>query len=287
MASERDYDSISPSAKALLMMKAFTNIPFAERAARLLVAPEKFDPDLSNKETGFWARVVHFEKRYWSIDQLLSDLGITNILELSSGFSFRGFSVTQQKKLYYIDTDLPDIIELKKKFLEELQKGYPPSKGKLETLPLNALKADEFKKLVDHFPKGEIAIINEGLLMYLDRKEKEVLCRIIHEILRERGGYWITADIYIQNPNASINQHLKENEKKFLEQHRVEENKFESLEAAEAFFKKMGFTVDKIAQAEPTRLSSLKYLKKSMGEDAFAGLPKRDKFQYTWRLKAV
>jgi O-methyltransferase involved in polyketide biosynthesis len=287
MPEDRNYNSISPSAQALLMMKAFTNIPFAGRAAELLVTPEKYHPDLSNKEFGFWLRVVHFENRYWSIDQLLSDLSVTNILELSSGFSFRGFTITQEKKVHYIDTDLPEIIALKTIFLQELQKDGAAPKGKLETTALNALDAAAFKNLVAHFPAGEIAIVNEGLLMYLDMDEKEKLCHTIHEILSERGGCWITADIYIRHPDAGINRHLKEKERQFLEQHRVEENKFESLEAAKKFFAKMGFAVDRIAHIDPSQLSSLKHLKKSMGAEAFEKLAGKEKIHYTWRLKVA
>jgi hypothetical protein len=41
-------------------------------------------------------------------------LPIKNILELSSGFSFRGLETTKQKGFYYIGTDLPDVIATKK-----------------------------------------------------------------------------------------------------------------------------------------------------------------------------
>ena len=57
---------------------------------------------------------MHFENRYWSIDQLLNDLTIINILEISSGYSFRSLEYTRQKAVHYIDTDLPDVIAAKK-----------------------------------------------------------------------------------------------------------------------------------------------------------------------------
>src|SRR5476651_505065 len=94
--TNRDYSTISPSAKALLLMKGLTDIPFARQAAELIMLPEKYEPDYSLKDLRFWGRVVHFESRYRSIDHLLADVPIKNILEISSGFSFRGLAAAQQ-----------------------------------------------------------------------------------------------------------------------------------------------------------------------------------------------
>ena len=134
----RDFNTISPSAKSLLLMKGHTNIPFARQAAELILYPEKFNPDFSYKNVSFWARVLHFENRYWTIDQLLADLPIKNILELSSGFSFRGLETTKKGGYHYIDTDLPDVIAVKKNIITSLTQsnsGFNEA-GKLEILPL-------------------------------------------------------------------------------------------------------------------------------------------------------
>jgi O-methyltransferase involved in polyketide biosynthesis len=284
--TERNYTSISPSARALLLMKGFTDIPFARQAAALMVAPEKYEPDFENRELGFWARVLHFENRYWSIDQLLSELPTKNILELSSGFSLRGLDMIQRKGYYYIDTDLPDVIATKKDFAAALQEKISED-STLEILPLNALDEKQFDEIITHFPEGPIAIINEGLLMYLGMEEKEKLCGIIYKALNQHGGCWITADVYVKNEKADFNLKLKmsEQEKTFFEQHNIEENKFESFEAAEAFFSRMGFIVDEIAQPDPSKLISLKYLTQSMTEEQKAKMGTMDKIQATWRLR--
>lgn len=180
MANNRDYNTISPSAKALLYLKGLTSIPFAKTAAEQMMLPDKYDSDFNIREFGFWARVVHFESRYWSIDHLLEDTEVKNVLELSSGFSFRGLaSVAAHGDVHYIDTDLPDVITTKKQLVEAIK---PELKGTLEVLPLNALDEVAFEELISHFPEGEVAIVNEGLLMYLGTSEKEKLCRIIHSI---------------------------------------------------------------------------------------------------------
>ena len=68
----RDYNAISPSAKALVLLKGLTNIPFAKETAILVSLPGTYEPDVTNTDLAFWKRVVHFEIRYWSLDQLLA-----------------------------------------------------------------------------------------------------------------------------------------------------------------------------------------------------------------------
>ena len=222
MTTNRNFDTISPSAKSLLFMKAHTTIPYAQQTAELVASPRIFTPDFEKKDFTFWARVLHFENRYLSVDQLLSDLRVTNILELSSGYSFRGLDKTRDSNCNYIDTDLPDVISTKKEIVDELRTDN--HKGVLEILPLNALDEDQFRKVVTRFPAGNIVIINEGLLMYLSATEKEVLCRIIHSILKERGGYWITADVYIKDKVGKLNLEIDGKTKHFFDKHNIEEN---------------------------------------------------------------
>jgi O-methyltransferase involved in polyketide biosynthesis len=282
--NQKDYNSISPSAKSLLLMKGHTNIPYARQTAGLIQYPKDYKPDFKNRDMTFWARTMHFENRYWSIDQLLSDLPITNILELSSGFSFRGLDITRQNQSYYIDTDLPEVITTKKEFISTLKNNNIHS-GKLELLPLNALDEKQFNEVVNRFPAGEIVILNEGLLMYLDNNEKETLLKIIHDILKERGGYWITADIYLKNKQEKLNLNIDSKTKEFFEQHRLEDNKFESFEDAEAFFGKFGFVVDREATVKRSKLSSMKYFRKCISLRQLIKMRKAGKMQNTWRLK--
>ena len=94
-------------------MKGLTTIPFAREAAQLISQGENYTPTYEDKDLLFCLRTAHFEGRYLSINQLLEGLGIKNILELSSGFSFRGLAAVEKEDVYYIDTDLPDLIETK------------------------------------------------------------------------------------------------------------------------------------------------------------------------------
>jgi len=287
MITDRDFSSISPSARWLILLKGFTSIPFARQVAELLEYPKKYIPDFEGRDFTLWAGAFHFESRYYSIDQLLKDLTIKNILELSSGFSLRSLHYSSQKDIHYIDTDLPDVILAKKEFVKSIKKDSIETRGLLELLPLNALDENNFNEIAGHFPQGEVAIVNEGLLTYLNKEEKEKLCLIIHRILMERGGYWITADIYIKNKQPKLGLKNSDIINEFKKQQNTEDNSFESFKEAKRFFNDMGFVIDKEAKIKNSEMSSFRYLIKSLTLRQFFKLFRRGKLQSTWRLKAV
>ena len=281
---DRDFSSISPSAKALAMLKGVTQIPFAFEAARLMALPEPYTPDYSLRDSTLWGRILHFEERYWSINNLLSGLGAKNILELSSGFSWRGLDAVLEGDVHYIDTDLPELIETKKHFVEQLAEGRGEIKGKLELLPLNALDENAFAAATAHFDAGELVIVNEGLLVYLDTGEKRKLCSIIHQQLKQRGGCWITGDIYVKRPE--IERNTPDDElKRFFEQHNIEQNKFENFEQAEAFFKDEGFVVERKAEVNYAQLTALPYFLESVPPELLAKFRDAGKIRESWQLR--
>jgi hypothetical protein len=287
-ATGHDYSAISPSAYALLMMKGHTHIPFAREVAALLENVSKdekmFSSDFGLGAANYWITVMHFESRYWSIDQLLEDQPYTNILELSSGFSFRGLALSRKQQVFYLDTDLEDVIAGKQRFVDALAAREPP--GHYELQPLNVLDPVAFKKIIARFPPGPIAIVNEGLLVYLDDTEKELLCQNIRDCLLTRGGCWITADIYIKRQPGDPLPAQSDASRQWHEQHKIEEKKFNNFQEAASFFHRMGFTVDKQAQPNYERLSSLKRLREAGGTSAIDYLrqPGRARLHATWRL---
>lgn len=246
--SARNFSTISPTARALLLMKSVTRIPFAHQAAQLVASQAELD-DIENQlsNLNFLRRVLHFENRYWTIEQLYRRQPTSNVLELCAGYSFRGLQHVIQAPVHYVDTDLPDVIASKRPLVAQLlqEQGFS-IRGPLHLQPLNALDEVSFWQAIDLLPDGPLTILNEGLLMYLNEAEKRQLCGIIHKILEVRGGAWITGDAYVQRdlsadppPNDEQSLQLAA----FLAYHRIEENKFASLEAAEAFFYSCGFVV--------------------------------------------
>jgi hypothetical protein len=379
----RNFATISPSAYSLLLMKGLTSIPYARQAAELLIAPTPYNPDLDNRQPLFWARLMHFENRYWSINQLMAQLPITNILEISSGFSFRGLALSQEQPIFYIDTDLPELIATKQQFVTALiatdtnaaedkaatktdantlakpklatdtnavepelaanpnaagtnavepalsaastnaagdkaaantnpvkpsvtaantaanpnpvaptpatpgaaASPNPGPAGHYSLAPLNALDTAAFDAIIDRFPPGPILILNEGLLVYLDEAEKTQLCSNIRNALQRRGGYWITADIYIQKDIDPALIDRQDHFSQFLQQHNVEEKKFRDFETAAEFFTNQGFTVDRESKTDVTKLTSWPHLLRTINPETQKKLFHSPKMHATWRLK--
>jgi len=195
---KKDYSSISPSAAFLIQLKAYTTIPYAKEAAALLEKENAGMADYIRREgvKSFFRWLVHFENRYRTIEKILSGLQAKNILEISSGYSFRGLDICRNREIHFIDTDLPELIATKQKMIEEIVAQHPsPLKGSLEFVALNVLDENNFQNIIYRFLEGPVTIINEGLLMYLDKEEKIKLCSIIHAIIKQRGGEWVTADV--------------------------------------------------------------------------------------------
>lgn len=103
--------------------------------------------------------------------------------------------------------------------------------------------------------------------------------------MEEYGGYWITADIYIKNQFEKADLKIDKDTSDFLEQHKTEENKFDSFDDAEEFFRRMGFEIEKEANVDHTKLRSLKYILNGNIQENYAAYQSFPKVQKTWRLK--
>jgi hypothetical protein len=68
------------------------------------------------------------------------------------------------------------------------------------------------------------------------------LAASVREALLERGGAWITADVYVR---SAVHLQRDEATERFLAEHRVEENKFADWEAAETYFTSCGFSIER------------------------------------------
>ena len=290
MSTKRDFTTISPSAGALLMMKALTDIPFAKDTAAMVGDLEAFTKSAREKRSRvLLGRTIHFENRYKTIDLALSEIDPRQVLELSSGFSCRGLHMALHKAVTYVDTDLPEFISNKKKLIARLiEEKQLQLKGQLYVEALNAMDETRFNEVAQLLPPGPVTIVNEGLLVYLNTAEKTQLCATIHRLLKERGGYWVTGDVYIKRDMSHLldqsQDAFDEQLTKFLEEHRIEENKFEHYEAAKDFFTRCHFTVKRRIDIDYASLSSLRLIARGVEEEEVQGWMQG---RETWVLEAT
>jgi O-methyltransferase involved in polyketide biosynthesis len=171
----RDLSTISPSAYSLLVMRAQNGLPFARTAAELLPGPDGVATQIAQLSAiaGAELRRRHFEDHYRGIDVLLAEAGATRVLELASGLSFGGLALAVREAVVYVDTDLSAMAETKAQLVAALDAGSLV--GELRVRALDALGPAAFRAVVAELPPGPVAIVNEGLLMYLDPEEKRRL----------------------------------------------------------------------------------------------------------------
>ena len=214
--------------------------------------------------------------------------GVDLVLNLAAGFDARPYRLALPSTLTWVEVDFPGVIEEKTKLLE----GETP-RCRLERITADLSDAEARRAVFSRVGAQcrKAMVLTEGLLMYLGEQEKEQLCGIIREVLKERGGVWITADIYIKRQMEQYNARMETREKNFFQRHNVEENKFDSFESAEAFFSKQGFVVEKEAVFDRAKITSLRELGKLIPWWRMLlyaiGIGKFPKIQATWQLRPV
>jgi hypothetical protein len=109
MPDQRDFSTISPSAKSLLLVKSQTSLPFARAASELLWGAEYVEQGVpgSRRDLRRRERRRHFEIRAQSLHEALHELGASRVLEIAAGLSFRGLAMASCGDVFYLDTDLP------------------------------------------------------------------------------------------------------------------------------------------------------------------------------------
>ena len=239
-----DYKKLSSTAAPVVYGRTFSDIPYSKEITQLCQV-DSLISDAYRKTNRLIAPYI--EARFKALTNLLVKSGIKNVIEVASGLSQRGLIMTENETINYIETDLPDMIRQKEQVLKELldhkNKTFP---SHLRFAELNALDEENFKAVISRFPKGSIAIGHEGFLAHLTRDERVKLACIIKGILSERGGVWITPDIFTGKQLAELLAHgqgqkVTEDVVKNTGRN-YHDNAFVDIEDAKRFFTDLGFT---------------------------------------------
>lgn len=270
--NDDDFSKISPTAKLVAYFREFTDIPFAREVSALIDAKtvtKKFCPDDMMLEDFKKFGAPGLEARYKSMISAINNLGITQVLELAAGLSFRGFVMTKNSNVTYVETDLKPMMDEKKAIIKKIPiMSDCLTRSNLFLESVNALSLTDLQKSLRHFDKTKpIAIVHEGLYQYLSRPEKEILARNIHQILSEYGGFWITPDFMIDSEASKILAHpkaraLMEQMTKTIETlttRNLGQDQFKDQRDLSEFLTRAGFTFKVAPQIDGSfELSSLK-----------------------------
>jgi O-methyltransferase involved in polyketide biosynthesis len=203
------HSKISPTAKLVAFFRTFSDIPYANEIAKIIGAKELTENIIPDTKT--LSEILPFaapaiEARYKGMLTAIKSTGIKQILELASGLSFRGAIMTIDPSIIYIETDLQDLTEEKKKIITKIPQLKEASKrNNYQQEVVNALTMTDIQHATRHFdPSQPIAIVHEGLYMYLSRQEKQQLAENIQQILHNFGGVWITPDFMLESETARL-----------------------------------------------------------------------------------
>ena len=256
--TERKYEAVSPTARSAFWLKSFADIPYVreiyeELESMKLEGTDNKIRDYGINHVGVTLIAPYFEARYKIINKLLKEIRVSQIIELASGLTPRGLELTEDKYLTYVELDLLDMIEAKKKIIENvLTKKEEEKRSNLHLEPGNALEEKDLRKASSYFDDNKkIAIVNEGLLRYLNREEQAKMARVIFAVLNKYSGVWITPDIGIREKTLKGQEKLSpdfKNMNKKLEKStgagNFSDNLFTSPEEAKEIYEKLGFSVE-------------------------------------------
>lgn len=245
-----DYSLISPTAKVTAHLRAETGIPYSKEIDILCDCKKATDKVFNNEDMGWKAPKI--ELRYKALSKVLENeiaiKGISQVLELAAGILPRGMIMSANPHILYIETDLLDVVEEKKKLVADIDAEIL-KRGNYLVTSLNGVDTEEFNIVTTKFRKDKVAVINEGLLAYLSVSEKEILARNIHSFLLEYGGVWITPDLSNAKnlekiealfPNASVtNKMLSDAVGRDMRTNSIPGGKESAIE----FYKNIGFSI--------------------------------------------
>jgi O-methyltransferase involved in polyketide biosynthesis len=158
--------------------------------------------------------------------------------------------MTQDSRVVYVVTDLPQILDEEKGIAETILSKSNSRRRNLHFEVADALDRESLSRASAVFGSDRpVAIITEGLLPYLNRKEKAVVASNVYEILGKYGGIWIASDVHTRQYLEELSQ-LDENVRQRLNSiskstdRNLEKNYFADENDLQGFFREAGFNVE-------------------------------------------
>lgn len=211
------------------------------------------------------------EARYKSFDRFVG--AHESVFELAVGTSVgRGLMISDDQTKLYIGSDLPGMIERSRKFIARI-KRESRSNHYLEVA--NVLSYEELSDAARHFgSRRDVAIIHEGLWLYLTTKEQIAAADNIRRLLEHYGGVWVTPDIWdvesVERMDSSLGHEVRSAIPRISQRlscltgRDLKKNYFKNSQEATCFLEKFGFEVHHHPMIED--LLSLVSIRKLWGE---------------------
>ena len=243
-----DTDKPSPISETAIIPaygRSLSDIPYAFEAYASL---QVLAPDVVAKveRQGLLTAELapQFEAYYKIVQRLLEESGVDQVLELASGYTMRGLDIASQSPKTYVELDLPDVMQQKQNLIRHMGVSAPAN---LHLVSGDVTDDADMERALRHLdPAKPVAIINEGLMRYLDFPGKTKLAKTIHGVLERQGGVWINPDISLMQGVAQEDEIATNFSTSLsaLSGVNTTGNLFSSTNHATKFFQGLGFSVE-------------------------------------------
>ncbi|MBC7474209.1 MAG: class I SAM-dependent methyltransferase [Candidatus Sericytochromatia bacterium] len=198
-------------------------------------------PYLVNKKNDY----VYFmlEPRHRAIEYfMLSKFPYKQVVEFACGLSPRGMTFSENPEFTYIESDLTDMLELKKSKVEKVYKDKKIKRPNHKFIEADLFLDNLSEKISPLLTKDEkTVIITEGLTIYYDMESLKKIFSNIAKLLKKNGGGVYITDIYHEEDmkrnifnNSVMNLALKFLQIKFYMD-------IDNSDEGESFFRECGF----------------------------------------------
>lgn len=240
------HERISPTAWIVARQRTFTDIPYSQEVFDGLQAIMRTTwsaEEMEKLESLIEPEITPFmEARVKLVNRILKEKNVKQVLEIAAGFSSRGIEMTKDASINFIEVDLPGIMNEKRGILKALvEQSKISPRPNLYFYDGNALNQGDLLTATKVFKKGPIAVVNEGLLTYLDFEEKASVAGNVHRLLESFGGVWVTPDLSLWSGGKAQAVNNRVAHITGIDKQKIS---FESEAKAREFFEGLGFAVE-------------------------------------------
>lgn len=244
--SETDHTKVAPTAWGVAYLRTMTDIPLANQVFHALDAQLQAAGEPSPAWSGDRDHLApQLEARYKLVEKLLAATGCTQVLELASGIATHGINLTRSDpKLRYVELDLSGVTAQKRAIFSEIGVKVPSN---LTIIDGDALSREDVIAATESFdPSRPVAVMNEGLLRYLNFNQKAQVAENVRVVLEKFGGFWVTPDSNLRTAMLREDEKAKGHTDNVAKKTGIDivRNAFDSVGASQKFYEDLGFSVE-------------------------------------------
>jgi O-methyltransferase involved in polyketide biosynthesis len=240
--------------------RSFSDIPNAKVVSELVHAPEAMVQRIQDEGLENTIPIIpYFEARYKALDALITQRGITQVVEFAAGRTTRGLNNPQWNYIY-TDQDLNSLNQMKgvaKQLLTD------QNASKLPFVRFDAITGEGLEEVMELLNDDKVAIIHEGLITYYGLETKAKIALNAKKILERFGGIYATPDVHTKSFRSDIlalNTNMEQRERNRSKRvgRDLSTLRFEDKESAAKFYSELGFkvTTHKFGELVPKLSSS-------------------------------